>query len=412
MSTQETESEYGVSVILHSSANKNMFKFNKPTRFTNIFKKPLKLNESDEYEVCLGNVHIPSFHSVLVKNDFDRSNISFNLGMFLYNKSTGKWDLLNNSKRELWNLAPTIDFEGLDENYITSSQKTDYLTKIFDSLSLGSHTNTNENCLELFLNTVSRKTGSFTKKIIEEYKPDDDDSIWFKTLPVNMIQEDRYDFFEKLMRVLSIDPIEYVKHVVHSFKPNEKRFIEKTFNKIKSDNSESLTRLRELYYNDLYSSLWEDKKKRKDENESDDNTPIIAAYISFGDRMSKFLSMDENSIFFIGYCGFSYITPFDSNQLPIPVFERATLDTLFIYSDLVAHSVRVGSHLTNLLGIVTVNKKNLTNMVNPLHIFRPLSHKYYQSASVHITDQNGDEIEFEKDSFSVLEIVIKKREKI
>ena len=50
-------------------------------------------------------------------------------------------------------------------------------------------------------------------------------------------------------------------------------------------------------------------------------------------------------------------------------------------------------------------------MVNPLHIFRPLSHKYYQSASVHITDQNGDEIEFEKDSFSVLEIVIKKKEK-
>ena len=51
-------------------------------------------------------------------------------------------------------------------------------------------------------------------------------------------------------------------------------------------------------------------------------------------------------------------------------------------------------------------------MVNPLHISRPLAHKYYQSASVHITDQNGDEIEFEKDSFSVLEIVIKKREKI
>ena len=332
--------------------------------------------------------------------------------MFLYNKANGKWGLLNNSNREVWKLAPSVDFEGVNKQYITNSQKIDYLTKFLDSLSLGSHTNTNENCLELFLNTVSKKTGSFTKKIIEEYKPEDDESIWFKTLPVIMNQEDRYDFFEKLMRVLYIDPIAYVKSVAHSFRPNEKRFVEKTFNKMKTDNSESLTRLKELYYSDLYATLWEDKPRKKDESESDENTPIIASYITFGDRMSKFLSVDDSAKFFIGYCGFQYTSPFDSNQLPIPIFEKVTLDTLFIYSDLVAHSVRVGSHLTNLLGIVRVNKNKLTNMINPLHISRPLGHKYYQSASVHITDQNGNEIEFEKGSFSVLELVIKKREKI
>ena len=412
MSIQDLESEYGLSVVLHSESNKNIFNYNKPTRFTNIFKKPIKLNEANEYEICLGNIHIPSHQSVLVKNDFDRSNITFNLGMFLYDKTTGKWNLLDNSNRELWRLAPTLDFEGLNEQYITNSQKKEYLTKIIDNLSLGSHTITNENCLELFLNTVSKKTVSFTKKIIEEYKPEDEESIWFKTLPVSMNQEDRYDFFEKLLRVLSIDPIAYVKSVAHVFRPNEKRFVEKTFNKIKSDNSETLTRLKELYYSDMYASLWEDKKRRKDERESDEITPIIAVYITYGDRMSKFLSVDDTAKFFIGYCGFQYTSPFDSNQLPIPIFEKVTLDTLFIYSDLVAHSVRVGSHLTNLLGIVRVNKNKLTNMINPLHISRPLGHKYYQSASVHITDQNGGEIEFEKDSFSVLEIVIKKREKI
>ena len=167
MSIQDLESEYGLSVVLHSESNKNIFNYNKPTRFTNIFKKPIKLNEANEYEICLGNIHIPSHQSVLVKNDFDRSNITFNLGMFLYDKTTGKWNLLDNSNRELWRLAPTLDFEGLNEQYITNSQKKEYLTKIIDNLSLGSHTITNENCLELFLNTVSKKLGHLQRKSLK-----------------------------------------------------------------------------------------------------------------------------------------------------------------------------------------------------------------------------------------------------
>ena len=413
MSTQATESEYGLSLILHSESNKDIFKYNKPTSFTNIFKKGVKLSEDAEYEIALGNIHIPSHQSVLVKNDYERSQISYNLGMFLYNNSTGKWDLLKNSNKELWRLVPDTDFEGIDARFITSSQKLEYITSIFESLTLGSHSKLNENCLELFLNTISKKSEPFAKRFIEEYKPEEDHTLWFKTFPFSMNQDDKYDFFEKLLRVLSVEPISYIKNVAHSFKPYEKRFVEKIFNKIKTENDESLTKINQVYYSDLYSALWEDKtKKIKDGSDMEKATPIIALYITYGDRMTNFLSVENNSNFIIGYCGFQFTNPFDSNQLPIPKFKRSNLDTLFIYSDLVEHSVRVGSHLTNLLAIVTVNKNKLTNMINPLHISRPLAHKYFQSGSVRITDQMGEDIEFEKNSFSVLELVIKKREKI
>ena len=63
--------------------------------------------------------------------------------------------------------------------------------------------------------------------------------------------------------------------------------------------------------------------------------------------------------FFIGYCMLPLINPYESNQLPIPRFERMNIDSLFIYSDLVEYSVRVDDALTNLLAIVSVNKNRL-----------------------------------------------------
>ena len=124
--------------------------------------------------------------------------------------------------------------------------------------------------------------------------------------------------------------------------------------------------------------------------------------------MAKFLSLEYDARFFVGYCGFPLINPYDSNMLPIPKFERSNIDSLFIYCDLVEKSVRVGDVLANLLGIVTINK-DLANMSNPMHIFRPLAHKYFHSASIRVTDQFGAVLDFEKTSFSAIEIVIRKR---
>ena len=64
------------------------------------------------------------------------------------------------------------------------------------------------------------------KEFIDKYDPEIEKSIWFKTLPLEMTQEDRFNFFEKLVRVLSIDPITYIKDVAQSFKQRD-NFVDK-----------------------------------------------------------------------------------------------------------------------------------------------------------------------------------------
>ena len=123
--------------------------------------------------------------------------------------------------------------------------------------------------------------------------------------------------------------------------------------------------------------------------------------------MCNFLSLDPDSTMFLGHCLYPKIDPYASNQVAIPRFERNVIDSVFVYSDLVQHSVRLGDSLTNLLGIVSVNKK-YANMTSPMHIFRPLSNTLFHSISIKIRDQNGNDISFEKKLFSAIEIVIRK----
>ena len=411
MSTLDTESEYGLSFVLHSKANKDVYRDNKPTSFTNIFKKAVKLDDKSDYQIGLANIHLPIFQNVLVKNDYTRSSIRYNMGMFLYNKSLGKWNLLPNSKRELWRLAPNTDFQGIMGENITNTQKKEYFKKFANSLTLNSQSLVNENCKELFLNTISNWSGRMEKEFIDKYDPEIEKSIWFKTLPLEMTQEDRFNFFEKLVRVLSIDPITYIKDVAQSFKQRD-NFVDKVFKKNSSEKGIP-GKLTDLYYNDYFKSLWTYKKTKKDSEDdqnSDENVPILAMYVTFGDRMAEFLSLNQNTKIFVGYCGLQFTSPFYSNRMLVPQFEKANLDTIFIYCDLVEMSIRVGDALTNLLAIVTVNRHKIANMISPIHINRPLSHKYFQSASIIIRDQNGADINFENNSFSTLELVIKKRE--
>ena len=131
-------------------------------------------------------------------------------------------------------------------------------------------------------------------------------------------------------------------------------------------------------------------------------------YITFGDRMANFLSLNYDTRYFIGHCGPHINNPSDSNMTPTPKFEKTNIGSLFIYCDLVQKCVRVGDVLTNMLGIVSIDK-NIVNMSNPIHIYRPLVNNYFHSASIRITDQFGSELEFEKSSFSAIEVIIKKR---
>ena len=205
------------------------------------------MSAEDLYEIGLGNVHIPSHQTILVKNDFKRSYIQYNLGMFLYNNYRGEWELLENSNRELWKYAPNIDVEGIDSQ--SELVKADFIKRLFDSLILGYHTNQNKKCLELFI--MKLLESSSYRDIIEKFNPEHKNHVEFKTLTgIFNNEDDRYLFFERIMRVLSLDPIEYVKNVLYTYK-SDKGVVNKYFNQIKIDNYGKLTKLIQLFENDF-----------------------------------------------------------------------------------------------------------------------------------------------------------------
>ena len=84
------------------------------------------------------------------------------------------------------------------------------------------------------------------------------------------------------------------------------------------------------------------------------------------------------------------------------------IESYFIYTDLVRHAVRIGNTISNLLAIVSVSER-YSNMAAPLIVFKPLANTYFHSVSVKIRDQYGNDISFENNSYSALEIVIRRR---
>ena len=125
--------------------------------------------------------------------------------------------------------------------------------------------------------------------------------------------------------------------------------------------------------------------------------------------MAKYLSVGKSDKVVRLSCGIeNALNMFDYNPILTPQFSNPKIDSLFVYSDLVSKSIRVADHITNLLGIVTINSDTY-NKPNPPPIYRPISHNFIQSVSVKITDGDGGEVDFEPDSYVSLKIVIRKR---
>ena len=185
-----------------------------------------------------------------------------------------------------------------------------------------------------------------------------------------------------------------------------------------ANNKKTSFKLKDLYYgkklyNPLFASLWQSHSVPSHTPDLDRYghvPPIMTIYATFGDRMAKFLSVSPDTKIVVGHCLHPHVNLFSANKTLVPRFGRVEVDSYFIYSDLVPHSVRVGNKTTNLLAVVSVSNKYY-NMSNPMHLFKPLSHTYIQAVSVKIRDQNGDTISFEDNSYSVLEILIRRRDK-
>ena len=133
--------------------------------------------------------------------------------------------------------------------------------------------------------------------------------------------------------------------------------------------------------------------------------PILALYIEGGPKMQRFLNLHNPYI--IAYAGYAYISPHVCNDFIHPNFNLNAIDSMFIYSNIV-EKTRVGSSLSNLLDIVTVDKTVINKQV-PISVYKPLSKYNFSNASIYITDSFGEPISQPRNTFTGVEIHIKQR---
>ena len=428
MSIENLESEHGLSLVIHSAGES-------PTNFTNYLKSPVRLGPGD-WEVALANIHIPTYQQALPKDDFERSSICFNMGLFTHNQTSGEWELLKNSNKELWRMCPSRTFEGLAPRYMdVDIEKTRYMRSFIRSMKLGPHALADQYCLNLFLTTISKFSGKSEKLIFKEYLPIGLGDLKLKSLPTDMKLEEVYNFFEELMYIKGMNSLNYIKQAAITYGRNDENYINDIFQEIlvKMKSEGTSPKLGELYYNEnykiLFDKLWRSHtlppqpeyivRNSRSASTSDyavdlvlqeeyNEPPIMALYATFGDRMAKFLSIDSASKHFLGHCLHPLPGLLEKNKTLIPNFQRMKIESYFIYTDLVRHAVRIGNTISNLLAIVSVSER-YSNMAAPLIVFKPLANTYFHSVSVKIRDQYGSDISFENNSYSALEIVIRKR---
>ena len=435
---ETTESEFGLTLTLHSKANLDVYKNNRPCSFTNILKVPVKLNQDEKYEVCLANIHSPTNQAyVLNRSDVRRNDVRFHVGMFLYDEDKSKWELLKNSKIDLWSYSLNKDVPGLSlDNEIS---RHDFFQRFRDSFNISPHANLKqrkslsifnmflrhkydpghdnpsgvgdcEKCTEFFASNGDYALDPTRERadvgdglphidFFEDYDSSKKDHIWFKHLD-DINPAEKYYNFDNSLSIIGKDKYAYLKDVIYNNVPHSTKIaVHRIVNRIGDHRNRKFSNFQKIFNHEIYTNMWYRSNK----------IPQLVLYASFGDKMAKYLSVDKNEKIVMLTCGNeNRLNMFDYNPILIPQFVNPKIDSLFIYSDLVEKSIRVGEHITNLLSIITINNA-IYNKPNPPTIYRPVSHNFVQSVSVKILDQNGDEVYFEPDSYIALEIVIRKR---
>ena len=161
-----SETEYGLTLTLHSKANRDVFKDNEPCSFTNILKVPVKLDQNEHYEACLANIHAPSYQAfVLKKSDPIDNDIAFHMGMFQYDDDISDWKLLDNSNIDLWSHTLNKDITGLELDNGVS--RIDFIKRFRGSFDLSRDVGVKKKlCLSVFNSFLRHKYGDDHAKTI------------------------------------------------------------------------------------------------------------------------------------------------------------------------------------------------------------------------------------------------------
>lgn len=437
-----SESEYGLTLTLHSEASRDIYLNNKPSSFTNLLKVPIKLDQNEFYEVSLSNIHIPAYQSYLLKRvDRRRNDIKFHVGMFVYDEQTANWKLLENSKIDLWTYCLNKDVSGLESDNDIS--RDDFIKRFNDSFNIKDKDAflSRKKCLSLF-NIFARhkyEEGHTNKSLVSEcpkcstlmntgdgsadiatnqdrlgitigdgqphidffenYDLSRKNHIWLKNLE-DLHPSEKYFIFDHFFKFFDIDIYTYLRDVIHKNKANiSKSQARRIINRVKDKNGKYFTNFQNIFTHDSYKNVWGHSKL----------TPQLVLYTTFGDKMCDYLSVDRDREIVITTCGNeNMFSMYRDNAILTPKFNKQKINSLFIYSDLVSKSIRFGDHLTNLLGIITLNS-DFYSKPAPSAIYRPLAHNHFSSLSVKIKDSNGDDPNFKPGTYAALEIIIRKR---
>merc|ERR1739842_196234 len=103
----------GLSVFATSAGSWDMFRENKPSRFSNFLKEPIQLNTNQKYEIALINYHLPAYEAILHGGDYEDSFIQYNLAQFHYDKTQCRYTPLKRTVKKLFRLAPRTNLNGL-----------------------------------------------------------------------------------------------------------------------------------------------------------------------------------------------------------------------------------------------------------------------------------------------------------
>ena len=205
----ETESKNGVSFILHSESDKELFKNNNASSFENVFKKPIRLDLENEYEICLANIHTPVHQFSLIENDFEKSQITYNLGIFI-NKNNKFIPIAKSIK--LWSCAPDKSFMGLEETDTTrhdiSHRRENFIKELSRSLKLEDEIETSAQvkCLTAFKKELDRHNRYSNSGLLMATYDDTSGILQFDHVPKDIEEIDRFIVFQDLLTAVGSFP--------------------------------------------------------------------------------------------------------------------------------------------------------------------------------------------------------------
>ena len=124
--------------------------------------------------------------------------------------------------------------------------------------------------------------------------------------------------------------------------------------------------------------------------------------------MASFFNIDTSQTILLGVYGNPNMDPSQYFLKLSPDFSKGKIKQVCVYSDLVSHAVPVGGQLTNLLDVISSNSPHVLHRQNAKTRYRPLKDTSIASLSMILTDMQGKDIEFERESdMTTLELHIK-----